>query len=152
MPRTYVRKKEKNYAVGDLKSALKMVRTNEASAVVAAAQFRIPISTLYAHLSGRISEPQAGGKTILSHEEEEFLVHVVRLYQDWQQPLTRENLISIARTFMIELAKKGVTTKSRLREWCFGFERRWRDELKIVQPYKLEKVRSIACTQLVVGK
>lgn len=152
MPRTYIRKTERKYAVSDLKTALDLVQKKELSASVAAVQFRIPLSTLYVHLSGQQSVTQPGGQTILSREEEEFLAHVVRLYQDWQQPLTRANLIAITRTFMIELGKKGVTTDSRLREWCYGFERRWHDELKVVKPYKLEKVRSVACTQLVVGK
>lgn len=152
MPRKYVRQSQPKYTSEQLNVALDRVRCNELSPGDASIEYGIPLSTIYAHLSGKRSENKPGGKTILSREEEEFLVHVIHKYQEWQQPLTRIQLISIARTFMIELGKKGVTENSSLREWFYGFQNRWYDQIKLVECYKLEKKRSTSCTQLVVGK
>ncbi len=95
---------------------------------------------------------KGGAKTILSTEEEKFLIHVIHKYQEWQQPLTQSDLISIARNFMIELKKKNIDIYSSLREWFLCFRQRWQTEIKLVEAYNLEKARSISCTQLTVGK
>lgn len=152
MPRTYIRKKQTSYSRSDLKVALDRIRRKELSATAASNEYRIPLSTIYAHLAGNRGENKCGGRTILSREEEEFLIHVIQRYQEWQQPLTRTQLISIARRFMIELGKKGITKHSLLRDWFYGFRNRWNDQIKLVECYKLEKKRSVSCTQMIVGK
>jgi hypothetical protein len=77
----------------------------------------------------------------------EFLT---KLYQDSQR-ITRANLILIARTFLVELGKKGLMENLRPREWYYGFEYRWHGELNIAQLSQLEKMRSSTCAKLVVG-
>ncbi|CAF4044322.1 unnamed protein product [Rotaria sordida] len=152
MPRTYVRKREPNYSIDDLKTALNLIRKKKMTVDVASTQYHNPRQTLYARLSGSRGGGKPGGVTILSHEEEKFLIHVVHKYQEWQQPLTRSDLISIARTFMLELGKKNITNESSLHEWFYCFHRRWGSEIKLVETYKFEKIRSISCTKIVVDR
>ncbi|CAF4926218.1 unnamed protein product, partial [Rotaria socialis] len=92
------------------------------------------------------------GNKILSDGEEKFLIHVIHKFQEWQHPLTRSDFTSIARTFMIEMNKKKITEDSLLREWFNGFQKRWFNEIKFVETSKLESVRSLSCTQLVVDR
>ncbi|CAF1614040.1 unnamed protein product, partial [Adineta ricciae] len=102
-------------------------------------KYHIPVSTLYARLSNRRGGGKPGAKTILSFEEEKLLIHVVQKYQEWQQPLTRLDLISISRDFMLELNKSNIHKNSSLRDWFDGFRQRWKNEIKLVEAYKLEK-------------
>lgn len=152
MPRVYSRKRILAYSQAELENAVKMVKRGELSAKLASSQFRIPLSTIYTYLSCDKEFTRPGGKTILSLEEENFLICVLNKYQDWQQPLTRSQFIPIARTFMIEMKKKGVHENSSLKEWFYGFQRRWKDEIKLVEAYQLEQVRSNGCTQEFLGK
>ncbi|CAF3921696.1 unnamed protein product, partial [Rotaria sp. Silwood1] len=151
MPRTYVRK-GKSYSTADLQGALNLIRDGKLTVKAAREQYHIPAATIYSRLSGFRGEGKPGAKTILSTEEEEFLIHVIHKYQEWQQPLTRSDLISIARTYMIELKKKNINNDSSLREWFFCFRQRWQNEIKLVQAYKLENIRSVSCTQTVVDR
>ncbi|CAF4584080.1 unnamed protein product [Rotaria sp. Silwood2] len=148
MPRTYVRK-GKSYSTADLQGALNLIRDGKLRVKAAREQYHIPAATIYSRLSGLRGEGKPGAKTILSTEEEELLIHVIHKYQEWQQPLTRSDLISIARTYMIELKKKNINNDSSLREWFFCFRQRWQNEIKLVQAYKLENIRSVSCTQTV---
>jgi len=152
MPRKYTRKRKSCYTNDDFEKALDLVRDKKITVQEAAKDYHIPIPSLYARLSGRRSNGKPGAKTILSDEEEQFLIHVIHKFQEWQQPLTKSDLISMARTFMMELKKKNINQDSSLRDWFYSFRKRWDKELKIVKAYKLENVRSTACTQLVVGK
>jgi hypothetical protein len=152
MPRVYVRKKQLRYTADDLEKGLNLIRDGKLKVQEVATQFHIPIPTLYARLSGLRSGNKPGAKTILSNEEEKFLIHVIHKFQEWQQPLTQSELISIARTFMIELKKKNITENSCLREWFYSFKNRWKSEIKKAAVYKLESIRSNSCTQLTVGK
>ena len=124
MPRSYIRKKESSYSVSDLDNALKSIQRNTLTVKEAWKKYRIPPSTLYARLSNRRGDGKPGTKTILSTEEEKLLIHVIQKYQEWQQPLTRSDLISIARNFMLELNKKNVTSNSSLRDWFLCFRQR----------------------------
>jgi hypothetical protein len=152
MPRIYVRKKKSLYTADDLKESLILIRDGKLTVNEASEKYHIPIATLYSRLSGLRSESKPGVKMILSGEEEEFLIHVIKKFQEWQQPLTPSDLISIARTFMIELEKKNITNDSSLRDWFYSFRQRWHNEIKLATTCKLEIIRSYSCTQLVVGK
>ena len=106
MPRTYVRKRHSHYSEEDLKTALNLIRDKKLAVGIAAGQYHIPRQTLYARLSGCRGNRKPGAATILSNDEEKFLIHVIHKYQEWQMPLTRSDSISIARTFMIEFDKQ----------------------------------------------
>ncbi|CAF4149234.1 unnamed protein product [Rotaria sp. Silwood2] len=151
MPRKYVRKTESNYSIDDINCALSEVKDKQLTAVDAARQYNIPIGTLYSRLSGLRGSSARGHPSILSTEEEKLLVHVIELFQEWQQPLTRKCVINMARTYMIELGKN-ISSDSRLSEWLYSFMSRWRDRLKIMTSMKLERIRSQSCTREVITK
>jgi hypothetical protein len=152
MTRTYIRKTKPHYTADDLEKSLGLIRDRKMTVNEAAKQYHIPLATLYARLLGFRGGSKAGVKTILSREEEQFLIHVIHKFQEWQQPLTQSDLISMARTFMIELKKKNINNDSSLREWFYSFRQRWHNDIKLVKTYQLERARSSSCTQLVVGK
>ena len=106
--------KDIHHSEEDLKTALNLIRDKKLAVGIASGQYHIPRQTLYARLSGCRGNPKPGAATILSNDEEKFLIHVIHKYQEWQMPLTRSDLISIARTFMIELDKKNITKDSSL--------------------------------------
>jgi hypothetical protein len=149
MPRNYVRKTHTVYSDNDLKQAINAVRGGHLSSGAAAEKFKIPRTTLYGRLSGRRGDTGRGVRPILSSDEEKFLVHVIVTFQEWQQPLTRSSIITMARTYMQEL-EKPVAVDSALIEWFKGFMKRWAFELKMVKSTKLEKARSVSCTSEVV--
>ncbi|CAF4436699.1 unnamed protein product [Rotaria magnacalcarata] len=110
------------------------------------------MSTIYARCSGRRRGGKQGAKTILSFDEEKVLIYVIHKYQEWQHPLTRSDLIFMARTFMIQPKKKGISDNSSLAEWFYSFKRRWNHEIKLVEASNLESIRSFSCTQIAVRK
>ena len=150
MVRHYKRKTVTNYTESDLEKALVAVRTKELKPSAAAQQFNIPVATLYARLSGIRGNGPRGAKTILSEEEESFLVQTIEIFEQWQLPLLRKNVIDIGRVYMLELGKK-VDEKAQLTEWFISFMARHRD-LKLAKCENLEKARSVSCTPLVISK
>ncbi len=151
MPRKYVRKTESKYSNDDMNNALSDVKKKKLSPIDAARAYNIPITTLCSRISGHRGSNSPGRSSILSIDEEEFLVYVIELFQEWQQPLTRKCVIDMARTYMIELGKN-VSSDSRLIEWFRSFMTRWRDRLKITFSMKLERIRSQSCTKEVISK
>ncbi|CAF1527385.1 unnamed protein product, partial [Rotaria sordida] len=152
MPRNYVRKKQSRYSPDKLQKALDLIRDGKITVNDASKHYHIPIATLYSRLSGLRGSGKPGAKTILSNEEEKFLIYVIQKYQEWQHPLSRSDFISIARTFMIQLKKSNISDYSSLHEWFYSFRKRWHSEIKLMETYKLENLRSISCTQLVVDR
>jgi hypothetical protein len=108
------------------------------------------VATLYARLSGIRGNGPRGAKTILSSEEEAFLVQTIEIFEKWQLPLLRKSVIDIARAYMMELGKK-IDENSQLTEWFICFMARHPD-LKMAKCENLEKARSVSCTPLVISK
>ena len=96
----------------------------------AARRFGIPSSTIYNRLSGRYSVVGRGAETILSQDEESFLVHVIKRFQEWQQPMAPSSIKVIAKDYMDGHGRK-VSQKSSLKEWFHGFMMWLQDELKL---------------------
>ena len=151
MPRKYIHKVRPKYSLNDLIKALDAIKHEKISPIVAANRYGIPSSTIYNRLSGRLKDFKRGAKTILSTEEEEFLVHVIQTFQQWQQSMTPSFVKEIAKNYMLELGRN-ISIDSSLNEWFYGFMNRWKDDLKLVKDVKLEKVRSTACTKEVIGE
>ncbi|CAF3738952.1 unnamed protein product [Rotaria socialis] len=151
MPRTYVKKIKPNYLNADVDRALCLIKEKKLTVVDAGREYNIPLGTLYSRLSGKRGSGGRGRPPILLNDEEEFLVYVIELFQEWQQPLTRKCVINMARTYMIELGKK-ISSDVHLIEWFNSFMSRWRDRLKIATSMKLERIRSQSCTKEVITK
>ncbi|CAF2024347.1 unnamed protein product [Rotaria magnacalcarata] len=138
MPRKYIRKTQPKYSNEDLIKALNAIEHDEILPIDAAKHFGIPTSTIYNRLSGRFPDIGRGVRTILSKEEETFLVHVIHTFQEWQQPMTPSSVKAIAKNYMVELGRK-VSIDATLKEWFYGFMNRWNNELKLAKDVKLEK-------------
>lgn len=106
---------------------------------------------LYSRLSGQCGNGSPGRSPILSKDEEEFLVYVIELFQEWRQPLTRKGVIGMARSYMLEL-EKNILPNARLIEWFHSFMARWQHRLKVVTPMKLERIRSQSCTPEIISR
>ena len=146
MVRHYKRRTISKYSEADIQKALEAIRNKKLKPCDLARDLNIPISTLYARLArlaGKHGHAKRGGHTILSTEEEEFLVHTVEIFEKWQLPLLRKSLIDLARSYMLELGKK-ISRTTPLLDWFSGFMIR-HPELKVTKSMKLEKVRSVSC-------
>ncbi|CAF3392974.1 unnamed protein product [Rotaria sp. Silwood2] len=82
MPRNYIRKKQSRYSPDELQKALDLIRDEKITVNAASTDYHIPVSTLYARLSGVRGSGKPGTKTILSNEEEKFLIYVIQKYQE----------------------------------------------------------------------
>ncbi|CAF3468852.1 unnamed protein product [Rotaria sp. Silwood2] len=71
-----------------------------------------------------------GGQTILSKEEEAFLIHTIETFEKWQLPLLRKSVIEIARSYMLELGKK-ISSTAGLNDWfsAFMLSELWRNHI-----------------------
>ena len=116
-----------------------------------ARQYNIPVTTLYSRLSRQTGNTSRDRSPILSKDEEQSLVYVIELFQEWQQPLTRKCVIDMARIYMIELEKK-ISPNARLIEWFYSFMIRWPDRVKMASSMNLECIRSQSCTNEVISK
>ncbi|CAF4151860.1 unnamed protein product, partial [Rotaria sordida] len=125
------------------------IRDKSLSVVNAAVDYNIPIRTVYNKLSANDINSRPGGKTILTKDEEELLVHTIILFQEWQCPVTPSIVIHLAKSYMMELGK-AISPNSTLRDWFTGFMKRWSKQLKLGKTEKLEKNRSNACRKEVI--
>ena len=83
MPRVYVRKKQSLYQPDELKKVLQLIRDEQISVKEASKQYHISVPTLYSRLSGIRGDGKPGVKSILTKEEEKFLIHVIHIFQFW---------------------------------------------------------------------
>jgi hypothetical protein len=151
MPRIYKRKTEDKYTSENLEKAVSEVKEKKLSVKDAAVHYNIPVRTIFHKLSGSRSGVGRGTKTLLTKEEELYLVHIILLFQKWQRPLSPSVIIGLAKSYMIQL-NKNVLINSTLRDWFYGFMQRWSNEIKLAKTKKLEKSRSVACRKETVGK
>ncbi|CAF3021515.1 unnamed protein product [Rotaria socialis] len=139
MPRIYKRKTEDN-----LKAALSLIENQKISVKTAASLYNIPSRTIFHRLARSRTGAKRGRKTILCKEEESHLVDTILLFPKWQRPISPSVVMRLAKPYMLQLGK-AVSLKSTLRDWFYGFMRRWSKEIKLAKSGKLEKARSEAC-------
>ena len=68
-----MRKKPPTYSTADLKVAVSKTKANELTFRPAEARYRVPHSTLYDHVCGRVSSSKRGPPTVLTTAEENLL-------------------------------------------------------------------------------
>jgi hypothetical protein len=120
MPRTYKHKTQDKYSQDDLQRALLDIQENKLSVKSAAVQYQIPVRTIFHKLSRSRTDVGRGTKTLLTKEEESYLVHTILLFQEWQRPMSPCIIIGLAKSYMLQLGKK-VSEQSTLRDWFSGF-------------------------------
>ena len=114
MPRTYTRKTQPKYTSKDLQDAVSEIRAKNLSVADAGVRFNIPVRTLYNQLSTNQPGTRPGGKTLLTKDEEQLIVHTITLFQEWQCPVTPSTVIHLEKNNMIELGK-GISPSASLR-------------------------------------
>ena len=67
----------------------------------AAAQYHIRARTLFHRLAGSQCGAGRGRKTILTKEEESYLVTTILLFQKWQCPISPSVVIGLAKPYML---------------------------------------------------
>ncbi|CAF1027930.1 unnamed protein product [Didymodactylos carnosus] len=131
MPRVYVRKKQPKYTEESLNKLIDLIKDKKISVKIGSTQFNIPLSTIYDRLAH--NRGPRGRQTILSIAEEEFLVKLIKLYQEWQQPVSKPDILELTKTYMKQLGKKTRNqdgNELKLNDWYYGFLARWSTELK----------------------
>ncbi|CAF2130867.1 unnamed protein product [Rotaria magnacalcarata] len=152
MVRNYIRKTDKrSYTEADLINAVEKVRTKEWTYEKASSETNIPIGTLASRIS-RNSNHHVGRPTALTKTEEKNLVDLIITLQDYGELSTCDDVLKYATEFVDIMnlksrLKNGVPT----RDWYYGFLRRWKDRLKIMNSTKLEKVRADVTLSTVDG-
>ena len=110
MTRTYIRKTQPKYTAKDLQDAVSEIRAKNLFVADAGVRFNILVRTLY---NQRGTRP--GGKTLLTKDEEQLIVHTITLFQHWQCPVTPSTVIHLVKYNMIELGK-GISQSASLRD------------------------------------
>lgn len=147
MVRNYVRKTAKpSYSERDMQLAIEKITKKEWTYAEAAKLTKVPIGTLASRIS-RKSCSQIGHPTAFEMNDEKYLVDLILALQDYGQLSTCDDVLRYATEFasMMKLEnrfKNGAPTK----DWYYGFVRRWKDRLKIMNSITLERVRAEAVT------
>ena len=81
MLRKCIRKVQSKYSHNHLINALDAIKHEKISPILAVNRYETPSSTIYNRLSGRFKDFKDGTKVILSKEEEGFVVHAIRTFQ-----------------------------------------------------------------------
>lgn len=111
MPSSYVKKvrpkKMSQYDQSVLDEAVQAVKEGRLSVRAAAEQYGIPKSTLQDRVNDTHGKTH-GRPTVLSAEEEDYIVNMLKQCGDWGFPLTQVDLQMFVKHY---LDKKGVTTR-----------------------------------------
>ena len=143
MVRNYIRKTAKSsYTEDDVNNAIEKIRTKEWTYKEAASLINIPIGTIASRMS-RKSNQEVGRPTNLKTTEEKYLVDLIITLQAYGELSTYVDVLRYATEFVdIMNLKSRFKNGKPTREWFYGFIRRWKDKLKIMNSTKLEKVRA----------
>lgn len=136
MPRVYTNRiaGKRNYASGytqtDLEQAIASVATGT-SLRDAAKQFHIPLGTLHNKVK-RKHEGAFGGQTILTTDEEERLVTVLKTLSVWRFPVDHYELRVLVKSMLDKSGRVVAKFKNNLpgKDWVSLFLRRHRAELR----------------------
>ena len=153
MPRKYTKKTGPTYGSYEKDSMARAinVRNNKMSISKAASMYGINRTTLMNHLKGHHAG-KVGKPTILTHEEEQLIVHAIQKLADWGFGIDRQAVRCIVFDYLNSVGRSNVFgDKKPGQDWMYGFEARWRDQLtrRVGQP--LPASRAYACNEQVVN-
>ena len=154
MPRIYKKKVNSRYAsfsVESMNSAIADVQANIMSVKKAAFNYGLNRSTLIYRLknahTGSVGKP-----SILTRDEESVIVHAIQKLGDWGFGIDRNVVADIVQDLIKSDNRASPFTNGKPgRDWMYGFERRWKNELarRIAQP--LPANRAYACNEHVIN-
>uniref|UniRef100_A0A1B6JFL2 DDE-1 domain-containing protein n=2 Tax=Homalodisca TaxID=139475 RepID=A0A1B6JFL2_9HEMI len=152
MPRTYIKKKTQKYDEDSLKEAVKEV-DNGSSVYAAARKYNIPYETLRRWSENPPKTPGSGKATVLSKEEENYIVEALLYAAKCGYPLDRKDLQYMVCSYVKSVGRK-TPFKDDMPGYDFlrGFEKRWAHELSKRKPEILTKARAEGLSQFVVDE
>ena len=104
--------------------AITDVRNKAMSIRKASEVYAIPFSTLKDRVNGRYSKTY-GGQTVLSEDEEAHLVKVILTCADWNQPLTRKDVMLIVQNYLNKIGKSTRFVDNLPgADWWYAFKKR----------------------------
>lgn len=95
-------KKRNTYIESDVQKALHEIKIGKISKKAASKIFNIPRSTLQFRLGSNFSKVRPGPSTILTSEEEERMVHWIKISQQKGFPKRREDVTQAVKQFLLE--------------------------------------------------
>ena len=152
MPRTYIKKTTPTYDSNDLQRAREEVQKG-VSVYAAAKKFNIPYETLRRWKECPPTHQGAGRGTVLSKEEEKFIVDALVYTAKCGYPMDRQDLKYMVSSYVKSVGRK-TPFKNNMPGYDFivGFEKRWKDELVRRKPELLTKARAEGLSQFVVNE
>lgn len=157
MPRIYVRKKKTVYSEDELQARVALYKRalgtrNEISIATACdldEERKIPVGTFWNRLhevhQNRVG---SGGMTILSQDEEEYLVFGLECMAEYGWGAGGDTLREIVKNFLELIGREnpfpnGVPGK----DWLMGFRKRWKYRLSLRKPEYLTVARARGTTE-----
>lgn len=152
MPRTYVKKKPVRYNSDDLQRAKEDV--NKGKTIYAAAKYyNIPYETLRRWCVNPPNHQGAGRGTVLTKEEEKYIVDALIFTANCGYPLDRKDLQYMVHSYVQSVGRKTpFKNDTPGYDFIINFERRWKEELARRKPELLIKARAEGLSRYVVDE
>lgn len=153
MPRTYVKKKPLKYDADSIKKAKEEV-SNGSSVHAASKKYNIPYETLRRWCEKNPPKVQGSGKTtVLSTEDEKYIVEALVFAAKCWYPLDRKDLQCMVRSYVQSVGRKTPFTDDTLGyDFIIGFEKRWKEELSRRKSEILTRARAEGLSNFIVDE
>ena len=148
MTRTYKRKMPQKYTREHLLAAIRAVKERSMKIPMAAEKYKVPPSTLYDHINGRVSKIGAGAPTVLTEGEEKEIVVTLQVLQEIGFGLTRELVGVVVRDYLNDQPCRPNPFRDGLpgKDWWQLFLKRWQSHLSERKPQHLSTHRELSAT------
>ncbi|CAF1549570.1 unnamed protein product [Adineta ricciae] len=117
---------------------------NGASSSDLTKKYGIPGSTIRNHKSNPNLKVGAGRPTLLSNEQEKYLVELLKSLETIGCRLTKPTALQISSDYVQRITGKEIEVG---RKWLKNFLQRWQNELKVIKEEKLESARRNGFTE-----
>lgn len=100
-----------------------------------------------------VLNPTTGRLSVLSTEEEKYLVDLIVTLQEWEQLSTCRDFLKYAANFIEVMdLKHRFVHGSPTKDWYYGFLRRWTSGLKVMVRSTLENARAKGATVEIIRR
>ncbi|CAF3241860.1 unnamed protein product [Rotaria socialis] len=136
------KKRRVTYSLDDFRNAISAYRSKSMTSVDASKKFDVPESTIRKHKNNAKNYVGSGHPSLLSIDQEQYLVILLKELESIGIRLTKTTLSKIAGDFIRAVNKQNSDNISDpSRHWFFNFFKRNADKIKMKKEIKLEKVR-----------